>query len=31
VAASFPLDRVADAYDRFRAGAKFGKVVLTMP
>ncbi len=31
VAASFPLDRVADAYDRFRAGGKFGKVVLTMP
>ncbi len=28
VAATFPLDRVADAYDRFTAGEKLGKVVL---
>ena len=30
VAATFPLDRAAEAYERFRAGAKFGKVVITM-
>jgi putative PIG3 family NAD(P)H quinone oxidoreductase len=30
VAETFPLDRVEDAYDRFAAGGKFGKVVLTM-
>jgi NADPH:quinone reductase-like Zn-dependent oxidoreductase len=30
VAATFPLDRVAEAYDRFRAGSKLGKVVLEM-
>jgi|tagenome__1003787_1003787.scaffolds.fasta_scaffold20691175_1 NADPH2:quinone reductase len=29
VADSFPLDDVAAAYDRFRAGGKLGKVVLT--
>ena len=28
VAETFPLDRVADAYDRFAAGGKLGKVVL---
>ena len=28
VAATFPLDAVADAYARFKAGAKLGKVVL---
>jgi NADPH:quinone reductase len=28
VAATFPLQRVADAYERFRAGGKLGKVVL---
>ena len=30
VAATFPLDRAAVAYERFKAGAKFGKVVITM-
>jgi NADPH2:quinone reductase len=30
VAATFPLDRAAEAYDRFRAGSKLGKVVLEM-
>jgi putative PIG3 family NAD(P)H quinone oxidoreductase len=28
IAETFPLERVADAYDRFRAGAKLGKIVL---
>jgi NADPH:quinone reductase len=28
VAATFPLDHVADAYERFRAGGKLGKIVL---
>jgi NADPH:quinone reductase len=28
VAETFPLDRVADAYDRFAAGGKLGKIVL---
>jgi NADPH:quinone reductase-like Zn-dependent oxidoreductase len=28
VAATFPLDAVADAYERFRAGGKLGKIVL---
>jgi NADPH:quinone reductase len=28
VAASYPLDRAQEAYDRFAAGQKFGKVVL---
>jgi NADPH:quinone reductase-like Zn-dependent oxidoreductase len=30
VAATFPLEEAPAAYDRFRAGAKLGKVVLTM-
>jgi putative PIG3 family NAD(P)H quinone oxidoreductase len=30
VAATYPLDRVAEAYERFTAGAKLGKVVLTI-
>jgi NADPH2:quinone reductase len=30
VAATFPLDAAADAYDRFDAGGKVGKIVLTM-
>ena len=30
VAGTYPLDRVADAYDRFAAGGKLGKIVLTM-
>jgi NADPH2:quinone reductase len=30
VADSFPLDDVAAAYERFQAGAKLGKIVLTM-
>jgi putative PIG3 family NAD(P)H quinone oxidoreductase len=30
VCATFPLAEAAAAYDRFRAGAKFGKVVITM-
>ena len=29
VAAKFPLDAVADAYERFAAGGKLGKIVLT--
>jgi NADPH:quinone reductase len=29
VAATFSLDEVADAYERFSAGGKFGKVVIT--
>jgi NADPH2:quinone reductase len=31
VAAAFPLDQAAEAYERFTAGAKFGKVVIEMP
>jgi putative PIG3 family NAD(P)H quinone oxidoreductase len=31
VAETFPLDRVADAYERFAAGGKLGKIVLLMP
>jgi putative PIG3 family NAD(P)H quinone oxidoreductase len=31
VAAVFPLDAVADAYARFEAGAKLGKIVLELP
>ncbi len=27
--ATFPMERAADAYDRFAAGGKFGKIVLT--
>jgi NADPH:quinone reductase len=30
VAETFPLERVADAYERFAAGGKLGKIVLTM-
>ena len=30
VAATFPLDDAVAAYERFAAGAKFGKIVLTM-
>lgn len=30
IAAAFPLDEVEAAYARFAAGAKFGKIVLTM-
>jgi NADPH:quinone reductase len=30
VAETFPLERVAEAYDRFAVGGKLGKVVLTM-
>ncbi len=30
VAETFPLDRAADAYTRFAAGGKLGKIVLTM-
>ena len=28
VAAAYPLDAVADAYERFQAGRKLGKIVL---
>jgi NADPH2:quinone reductase len=31
VAATFPLERVEEAYDRFAAGGKLGKVVLLVP
>jgi putative PIG3 family NAD(P)H quinone oxidoreductase len=31
VAETFPLDRVADAYARFAAGGKLGKIVLLLP
>ena len=31
VTAKFPLDAVADAYERFRSGGKLGKIVLEMP
>jgi NADPH2:quinone reductase len=30
VAATYPLERVAEAYDRFSAGAKLGKIILTL-
>jgi putative PIG3 family NAD(P)H quinone oxidoreductase len=30
VADEYPLDRVADAYDRFQSGGKLGKIVLVM-
>ncbi|HET8754679.1 MAG TPA: zinc-binding dehydrogenase [Solirubrobacteraceae bacterium] len=30
VAATYPLDAVADAYERFQAGGKLGKIVLEM-
>ena len=29
VAATYPLDQVAEAYERFAAGSKLGKIVLT--
>jgi NADPH:quinone reductase-like Zn-dependent oxidoreductase len=28
VAATYPLDAVAEAYERFQAGSKLGKIVL---
>jgi NADPH:quinone reductase-like Zn-dependent oxidoreductase len=31
VAATYPLDEVATAYERFQAGGKLGKIVLEMP
>ena len=31
VAAAFPLEHAAEGYERFAAGGKFGKVVLTVP
>jgi NADPH:quinone reductase len=31
IAANYPLDAVAEAYERFTAGAKLGKIVLEMP
>lgn len=31
VAATFPLEAVGEAYERFAAGAKFGKIIVTMP
>ena len=31
VAATYPLDAVAEAYERFTAGGKLGKIVLEMP
>ena len=30
VSATFPLDAVADAYARFQAGSKLGKIVLEL-
>jgi NADPH2:quinone reductase len=30
VAETFALAQVADAYERFQAGAKLGKIILTM-
>jgi NADPH:quinone reductase len=30
IAATFPLAEVTQAYERFAAGGKFGKVVLTI-
>jgi NADPH:quinone reductase-like Zn-dependent oxidoreductase len=30
IAETFPLERAPDAYDRFTAAGKFGKVVLMM-
>ena len=29
VCATYPLDAVAEAYERFQAGGKLGKIVLT--
>jgi putative PIG3 family NAD(P)H quinone oxidoreductase len=31
VAATYPLDAVAEAYERFTAGGKLGKIILEMP
>jgi NADPH2:quinone reductase len=31
VAETFPLERAADAYERFAAGGKLGKIILTIP
>jgi NADPH:quinone reductase-like Zn-dependent oxidoreductase len=31
IAGTYPLERAEEAYDRFAAGGKFGKIVLTMP
>lgn len=31
VTATYPLDQAPDAYERFQAGHKFGKIVLEMP
>jgi NADPH2:quinone reductase len=31
IAATFPLSRAAEAYDRFSGGSKLGKIILTMP
>jgi putative PIG3 family NAD(P)H quinone oxidoreductase len=31
IADTFPLERAPDAYERFVAGAKFGKIILAMP
>jgi NADPH:quinone reductase-like Zn-dependent oxidoreductase len=28
VTATFPLEQAPDAYERFQAGSKFGKIVL---
>jgi D-arabinose 1-dehydrogenase-like Zn-dependent alcohol dehydrogenase len=30
IAETFPLDRVHDAYERFAAGGKLGKIVLLL-
>jgi D-arabinose 1-dehydrogenase-like Zn-dependent alcohol dehydrogenase len=30
VAATYPLDEVEKAYERFEAGGKLGKIVLTL-
>jgi NADPH:quinone reductase-like Zn-dependent oxidoreductase len=30
VAETFPLDRVADAYERFAQGGKLGKIVIEL-
>jgi NADPH:quinone reductase-like Zn-dependent oxidoreductase len=29
IAETFPLDRVEEAYDRFAAGGKLGKIIVT--
>jgi putative PIG3 family NAD(P)H quinone oxidoreductase len=31
IAATYPLDQAAEAYQRFASGGKFGKIVLTVP